>query len=68
MLQLNQVKEDKKVKKIIKNICIGYITTIIVSMPVLMLYMYFTYTEKTIAPVLLITLVIAGIVLYEVEK
>lgn len=55
-------------KKVLKNICLGYIITLIAGMPLFIILMYFTYTEKTIAPVLLLTLIIAGLILNKIEK
>ena len=47
-------------KKIIKKVSILYIMLVFGLSPIIILFMYFTYTEKIVAPVLLITLIIAG--------
>ena len=54
-------------KKIIKKISILYIMLVFGLSPIIILFMYFTYTEKIVAPVLLITLLIAGIILKKVS-
>ena len=53
-------------KKIIKKVSILYIMLVFGLSPIIILFMYFTYTEKIVAPVLLITLIIAGITLKKV--
>ena len=55
-----------KMKKIIKKVSVLYIMLVFGLSPLLILFMYFTYTEKIVAPVLLITLLIAGITLKKV--
>lgn len=55
-------------KKIIEKVCALYIMLVFGLSPLLILFMYFTYTEKIVAPVLLITLVIAGITLKITEE
>lgn len=55
-------------KKIIEKVSFYYIIGVIGLAPLLLLIMYFTYTEKIVAPVLLITLLIAGITLKKVEE
>ena len=53
-------------KKIIKKASILYIMLVFGLSPIIILFMYFTYTEKIVGPVLLITLLIAGISLKKV--
>ena len=53
-------------KKIIKKVSIMYIMLVFGLSPIIILFMYFTYTEKIVVPVLLITLLIAGITLKKV--
>ena len=53
-------------KKIIKKVSIMYIMLVFGLSPLIILFMYFTYTEKIVAPVLLISLLIAGITLKKV--
>ena len=53
-------------KKIIKKVSIMYIMLVFGLSPIIILFMYFTYTEKIVAPVLLVTLLIAGITLKKV--
>ena len=53
-------------KKIIKKVSIMYIMLVFGLSPLLILFMYFTYTEKIVAPVLIVTLLIAGITLKKV--
>ena len=53
-------------KKIIKKVSILYIMLVFGLSPIIILFMYFTYTEKIVTPVLLITLIIAGITLKKV--
>ena len=53
-------------KKIIKKVSILYIMLVFGLSPIIILFMYFTYTEKIVTPVLLITLLIAGITLKKV--
>ena len=53
-------------KKIIKKVSILYIMLVFGLSPIIILFMYFTYTEKIVASVLLITLLIAGITLKKV--
>lgn len=48
-------------KKIIKKVSIIYIMLVFGLSPIIILFMYFTYTEKIVAPVLIVTLLIAGI-------
>ena len=55
-------------KKIIKKVSILYIMLVFGLSPIIILFMYFTYTEKIVAPVLLITLIIAGIALKKVGE
>lgn len=55
-------------KKIIEKVSFYYIIGVIGLAPLLLLIMYFTYTEKIVTPVLLITLLIAGITLKKVEE
>lgn len=55
-------------KKIIEKVSFYYIIGVIGLSPLLLLFMYFTYTENILAPVLLITLLIAGITLKKVEE
>lgn len=55
-------------KKIIEKVCALYIMLVFGLSPLLILFMYFTYTEKIVVPVLLITLVIAGTTLKIVEE
>ena len=53
-------------KKIIKKVSALYIMLVFGLSPLLILFMYFTYTEKIVVPILLITLLIAGISLKKV--
>ena len=53
-------------KKIIKKVSILYIMLVFGLSPIIILFMYFTYTEKIVAPVLIVTLLIAGISLKKV--
>ena len=55
-------------KKIIKKISAIYIMLVFGLSPLLLLFMYFTYTEKIVVPVLIITLLIAGITLEKMEE
>lgn len=55
-------------KKIIKKVSAIYIMLVFGLSPLLILFMYFTYTEKIVAPVLIITLLIAGITLEKMEE
>ena len=55
-------------KKIIKKVSAIYIMLVFGLSPLLLLIMYFTYTEKIVAPVLIITLLIAGITLEKMEE
>ena len=55
-------------KKINEKVSAIYIMLVFGLSPLLILFMYFTYTEKILAPVLLITLVIAGITLKITEE
>lgn len=55
-------------KKIIEKVSYYYIIGIIGLAPLLLLIMYFTYTEKIVGPILLITLVIAGLTLKKLEE
>ena len=59
-------KRIRKMKKIIKKVSIMYIMLVFGLSPIIILFMYFTYTEKIVAPVLLVTLLIAGITLKKV--
>ena len=53
-------------KKIIKKVSVLYIMLVFGLSPIIILFMYFTYTEKIVAPVLLISLLIVGISLKKV--
>ena len=53
-------------KKIIKKVSALYIMLVFGLSPLILLFMYVTYTEKIVVPVLLITLLIAGITLKKV--
>lgn len=53
-------------KKIIKKVSAIYIMLVFGLSPIIILFMYFTYTEKIVAPVLIVTLLIAGITLKKV--
>ena len=53
-------------KKIIKKVSALYIMLVFGLSPIIILFMYFTYTEKIVAPVLIVTLLIAGISLKKV--
>ena len=55
-------------KKIINKVSEIYIMLVFGLSPLLLLFMYFTYTEKIVAPVLIITLLIAGITLEKMEE
>ncbi len=55
-------------KKIIANILGYYIGLTFAFSPIILMILYFTYTEKTIGLYLLISYVIAGIILYFMER
>ena len=59
-------KRIRKMKKVLKNISAIYIMFVFAASPILLFVMYITYSEKTVTPVLLITLLIAGITLKKV--
>lgn len=54
-------------KKILKNISAGYIMILFATSPILLFVIYITYSEKIVAPILLITLLLAGFTLYKTE-
>lgn len=50
-------------KKIIRNIA-GYIGAIVfVLSPLILLFMYLTYSEKIVAPLLMIIMIVCGIII-----
>lgn len=55
-------------KKVLKNISAIYIMLLFAASPILLFVMYITYSEKTVAPILLITLLLAGFTLYKTEE
>jgi hypothetical protein len=68
VVKLNHKLGGDRMKKIIEKVSYYYIIGIIGLAPLLLLFMYFTYTEKIVAPVLLITLLIAGTTLKIMEE
>lgn len=55
-------------KKVIENILAYYIGLTFALSPIIIMILYFTYTEKTIGLYLLISYVIAGVILYFMER
>ena len=55
-------------KKVIENILVYYIGLTFALSPIIFMILYFTYTEKTIGLYLLISYVIAGVILYFMER
>ena len=55
-------------KKVLKNISAFYIMLLFAASPILLFVMYITYSEKTVVPILLITLLLAGFTLYKLDK
>ena len=55
-------------KKVIENILAYYIGLTFALSPIIVMILYFTYTEKTIGLYLLISYVIAGVILYFMER
>lgn len=55
-------------KKVIENILAYYIGLTFAFSPLIFIILYFTYTEKTIGLYLLISYVIAGVILYFMER
>lgn len=55
-------------KKILKEASIWYILTVLGLSPILLLIMYITYTEKIIAPAIIISLLLAALSYAKLEE